>query len=166
MTFIRSRLMRELGWNRSASIGQAVWGGTNIERARSEPSTASGSPADSDDEEYEADVDYDDVRLVPSLRISVLMKVSKVLAIIDRRGANPGGSPRGKRRTGRSYRDLTTLEWTPASLNGHGMEELPVEESVEKSRTGKVTEDEEGKIALNSVSNGRVQARDSRVKRE
>lgn len=32
-----------------------------MDRSRSEPSTAPGSPADSDDEEYEADVDYDDV---------------------------------------------------------------------------------------------------------
>lgn len=49
------------GWNRSASVGQSVWGGTKMDRTRSEPSTAPASPAESDDEEYEADVDYDDV---------------------------------------------------------------------------------------------------------
>jgi glycerol-3-phosphate O-acyltransferase/dihydroxyacetone phosphate acyltransferase len=49
------------GWNRSAAVGQSVWGGTKMDRTRSEPSTAPASPAESDDEEYEADVDYDDV---------------------------------------------------------------------------------------------------------
>lgn len=71
-----------------------------MDRTRSEPSTAPASPAESDDEEMDADVDYDDV-----------------LAIIDtRRGGGGGGpgSPRGKRRTGRSYRDLAALG-TPAS---------------------------------------------------
>lgn len=43
------------------SIGQNVWGGSRIDKARSEPSTAPVSPAESDDEEFEADVDYDDV---------------------------------------------------------------------------------------------------------
>ena len=66
----------DLGWNRSASIGQAVWGGTKTDRARSEPSTAPASPADSDDEEYEADVDYDDVGLVASLGVSALISGS------------------------------------------------------------------------------------------
>lgn len=47
------------GWSRSAS--QSVWGGTRIDKSRSEPSTAPASPAESDDEEFEADVDYDDV---------------------------------------------------------------------------------------------------------
>jgi glycerol-3-phosphate O-acyltransferase/dihydroxyacetone phosphate acyltransferase len=33
-----------------------------MDKSRSQPSTAPGSPAESDDdEEYEADVDYDDV---------------------------------------------------------------------------------------------------------
>lgn len=67
-----------------------------MDRTRSEPSTAPTSPAESDDEEIDADVDYDDV-----------------LAIIDTRrgGGSAGGpgSPRGKRRTGRSYRDLAAL---------------------------------------------------------
>ncbi len=51
---------RIFGWNRSASVGQSVWGGRAS--GPSEPSTtAPGSPAESDDEEFEADVDYDDV---------------------------------------------------------------------------------------------------------
>jgi len=54
---------RIFGWSRSASVGQSVWNSTKMDRSRSEPSTAPGSPADSDDEEYEADVDYDDVRV-------------------------------------------------------------------------------------------------------
>lgn len=63
------------------------------DRSRSNPSTAPGSPAESDDEE-EADVDYDDV-----------------LAIIDTRknlGSSPS-SPRGKKKGGKSYQDLTNL---------------------------------------------------------
>lgn len=36
-----------------------------MDRARSEPSTAPASPTESDDEEFEADVDYDDVSLTP-----------------------------------------------------------------------------------------------------
>jgi glycerol-3-phosphate O-acyltransferase/dihydroxyacetone phosphate acyltransferase len=71
-----------------------------MDKTRSEPSTAPGSPAESDDEEYEADVDYDDV-----------------LAIIDTRRAGPG-SPRGKKRTGRSYRDLASLG-SPTSPTGN-----------------------------------------------
>jgi glycerol-3-phosphate O-acyltransferase/dihydroxyacetone phosphate acyltransferase len=85
---------RIFGWSRSASVGQSVWGqppSTTRERSRSQPSTAPGSPAESDDEEYEADVDYDDV-----------------LAIIDTRRTGPG-SPRGRKKGGRSYHDLTTL---------------------------------------------------------
>lgn len=75
-----------------------------MDRTRSEPSTAPVSPAESDDEEEDADVDYDDV-----------------LAIIDTRRAGPG-SPRGKRRTGRSYRDLAALgqPGSPTSPNGLG----------------------------------------------
>ncbi|ORX35994.1 putative glycerol-3-phosphate O-acyltransferase [Kockovaella imperatae] len=82
---------RIFGWNRSASIGASIWEG-RTPGPRSEPSTAPGSPAQSDHEELEADVDYDDV-----------------LAIIDTRRSGPG-SPRGKRRhTGRSYRDVASL---------------------------------------------------------
>lgn len=58
-----------VGWSRSAS--QNVWGGTKIDKARSEPSTAPASPAESDDEEYEADVDYDDVRSESHLMVIV-----------------------------------------------------------------------------------------------
>ncbi|KAK1926771.1 hypothetical protein DB88DRAFT_180717 [Papiliotrema laurentii] len=91
---------RIFGWSRSASVGQSVWSSTKMDKTRSEPSTAPGSPAESDDEEYEADVDYDDV-----------------LAIIDTRRAGPG-SPRGKKRTGRSYRDLASLG-SPTSPTGN-----------------------------------------------
>ncbi len=38
-----------------------------MSQPRSEPSTAPGSPADSDEEDSEADVDYDDVRFPPPL---------------------------------------------------------------------------------------------------
>ncbi len=55
------------GWSRSAAVGPAVWGSTKMDRSRSEPSTAPGSPADSDNEESEADVDYDDVSFLPYL---------------------------------------------------------------------------------------------------
>jgi hypothetical protein len=51
---------RIFGWSRSAS--SSVWGGSSKDRFRSEPPTAPGSPNDSDGEEFEADVDYDDVR--------------------------------------------------------------------------------------------------------
>lgn len=54
---------RIFGWSRSAS--SSVWGGSTKDRFRSEPPTAPGSPNDSDGEEFEADVDYDDVS--PSL---------------------------------------------------------------------------------------------------
>jgi glycerol-3-phosphate O-acyltransferase/dihydroxyacetone phosphate acyltransferase len=74
-----------------------------MDRTRSEPSTAPGSPDDSEDEEMDADVDYDDV-----------------LAIIDTRRGGPG-SPRGKKRAGRSYRDLTSL----SSPNGGATVPLP-----------------------------------------
>ena len=81
---------RIFGWNRSATVGSIVWDGKE-RTPRSEPSTAPGSPAESDDEEYEADVDYDDV-----------------LAIIDNRRNGPG-SPRGTRRgNGRSYRERSS----------------------------------------------------------
>lgn len=86
-------------------MGQSVWNApASSDKARSEPSTAPVSPAESDDEEYEADIDYDDV-----------------LAIIDTRRAGPG-SPRGKKRTGKSYRDLTALggPGSPSSPNGVG----------------------------------------------
>ncbi|WVQ82544.1 hypothetical protein IAT38_004673 [Cryptococcus sp. DSM 104549] len=108
---------RIFGWNRSASVGQSVWGGTKLDKARSEPSTAPASPNESDDEEYEADVDYDDV-----------------LAIIDTRRAGPN-SPKGRRR-GRSYHDLTNLRdgaavtpglagTSPRSSAGSGTVPLP-----------------------------------------
>ncbi|KAK8865983.1 hypothetical protein IAR55_001133 [Kwoniella newhampshirensis] len=84
---------RIFGWNRSASVGQSVWGaGSKMEKTRSESSTAPASPAESDNEEYEADVDYDDV-----------------LAIIDTRRSNPSSSSPRTRRRGRSYHDLTNL---------------------------------------------------------
>lgn len=54
---------RIFGWSRSAS--SSVWGGSSKDRFRSEPPTAPGSPNDSDGEEFEADVDYDDVCLSP-----------------------------------------------------------------------------------------------------
>lgn len=53
------RVAHSSGWSRSAS--SSVWGGARLDKT--EPATAPGSPAESDDEEYEADVDYDDVRL-------------------------------------------------------------------------------------------------------
>jgi glycerol-3-phosphate O-acyltransferase/dihydroxyacetone phosphate acyltransferase len=61
---------RIFGWSRSASVGQSVWNSTKMDRSRSEPSTAPGSPADSDNEEYEADVDYDDVSVRPLLPVA------------------------------------------------------------------------------------------------
>ena len=85
------------------------------------------------------------------------------MAIIDRRGANPSGSPRGKNRTGRSYRDLTTLSWTQTSPDGNGMDEPPVEESAERLRARKAAGEDEGKIG---VVNGGAQALESRAKRE
>ncbi|KAK4689722.1 hypothetical protein P7C73_g377, partial [Tremellales sp. Uapishka_1] len=90
---------RIFGWNRSASVGQALWGSSasKSDKARSEPPTAPTSPAESDDEEFEADVDYDDV-----------------LAIIDTRRAGHGSPRRPKRGTGRSYRDLASHR-NPAS---------------------------------------------------
>lgn len=43
-----------------------------MDRGRSEPSTAPASPNESDDEEFEADVDYDDVsHSIPTLRVRV-----------------------------------------------------------------------------------------------
>jgi glycerol-3-phosphate O-acyltransferase/dihydroxyacetone phosphate acyltransferase len=61
---------RIFGWSRSAS--SSVWGGSSrLDRSRLEPPTAPGSPNDSDGEEYEADVDYDDVSRTPgSLRLA------------------------------------------------------------------------------------------------
>ncbi|ORY32320.1 hypothetical protein BCR39DRAFT_523975 [Naematelia encephala] len=113
---------RIFGWSRSASVGQSVWGGTKMDKTRSEPSTASGSPAESDDEEYEADVDYDDV-----------------LAIIDTRrssGGGPGSSPRAKRRgRGKSYSDVQNLRSGPASPSlDDGDTPLPNEEEDEPTR--------------------------------
>jgi len=72
-----SFLIENVGWNRSASNGLSVWGGSSrMDRTRSEPSTAPGSPVDSDDEEYEADVDYDDVGLlIPPWVDKVLIRV-------------------------------------------------------------------------------------------
>lgn len=93
---------RIFGWNRSAGVGHSVWGAPNTgrDRSRSNPPSSPGSPAESDDEQEEADVDYDDV-----------------LAVIDtgRRGGNGGGdgwpdSPRGgRKRGGKSYVDMQNL---------------------------------------------------------
>ena len=70
---------RIFGWSRSAS--SSVWG-AKMDRARNEPPTAPGSPEDSDGEEYEADVDYDDVS--PWLYLMpVLMSRSSQLWISD-----------------------------------------------------------------------------------
>jgi glycerol-3-phosphate O-acyltransferase/dihydroxyacetone phosphate acyltransferase len=80
---------RIFGWSRRDSASMA-WR-TDDDKARSprsEPSTAPGSPHESDDE-IEADVDYDDV-----------------LAVLDSRG-RAGASPR--KRAGRSYSDLANL---------------------------------------------------------
>jgi glycerol-3-phosphate O-acyltransferase/dihydroxyacetone phosphate acyltransferase len=103
MTWLDERIF---GWSRSAG-GQAVWdpsapiSGHGRDRSRSNPSTAPASPAESDDEEEEADVDYDDV-----------------LAIIDTKERRPGaessepvqpGSPRMRKKGGRSYHDLTSI---------------------------------------------------------
>lgn len=103
MTWLDERIF---GWSRSAG-GQAVWDPSapiashGRDRSRSSPSTAPASPAETDDEEEEADVDYDDV-----------------LAIIDTRERKPGmeysepvqpGSPRMRKKGGRSYHDLTHM---------------------------------------------------------
>ena len=112
---------RIFGWNRSVAVGQSVWGAGSSGRDRafsaSAPSTEPTSPVESDDEEYEADVDYDDV-----------------LSIIDTRrvGGNGGsgganglgepGSPRTRRnKQGRSYRDLTSLQSNPTSPSGRNV---------------------------------------------
>lgn len=82
------------GWSRSATAGAAAWDQGRYDRARSEPSTEPASPAETDDE-FEADVDYDDV-----------------LAVMD--SGHATRSPRSKRRRatsrgGKSYHDLTVL---------------------------------------------------------
>ena len=73
-----------------------------MDRTRSEPSTAPGSPEESEDEE-EADIDYDDVSLNES---RVLKADVQVLAIIDTRRPE-ASSPKNKRRGLRSYSDLS-----------------------------------------------------------
>jgi len=79
---------RIFGWNRRGSTSLA-WKTDDVKSRspRSEPSTAPGSPHESDDE-MEADVDYDDV-----------------LAVVDTRRGH--ASPR--KRAGRSYSDLAQL---------------------------------------------------------
>lgn len=75
---------RIFGWNRSASVGQSVWSSSAANKQQ-ESEAAPASPYDSEGEEEEADVDYDDV-----------------LAIIDTRRSGGGGvglaSPKGKKR--------------------------------------------------------------------
>jgi glycerol-3-phosphate O-acyltransferase/dihydroxyacetone phosphate acyltransferase len=94
---------RIFGWNRSAGVAHSVWGvphsAGSRDRSRSNPPTAPGSPADSEDEQEEADVDYDDV-----------------LAVIEHRRNGSGGgdgwpeSPRGgRKRGGKSYVDMQNL---------------------------------------------------------
>ena len=79
---------RIFGWNRRGSTSLAWKTDDDKSRSpRSEPSTAPGSPHESDDE-MEADVDYDDV-----------------LAVVDTRRGH--ASPR--KRAGRSYSDLAQL---------------------------------------------------------
>lgn len=109
---------RIFGWNRSAAVGQSVWGTSHSgrDRSRSNPPTAPASPAESDDEQEEADVDYDDV-----------------LAVIDTGRRSFGGdaypdSPRaGRKRGGRSYHDLQNLreERDAKSPRGGGTVPLP-----------------------------------------
>lgn len=94
---------RIFGWNRSAGVAHSVWGiphSAGRDRSRSNPPTAPGSPVESDDEQEEADVDYDDV-----------------LAVIEHRRNGSGGggdgwpeSPRGgRKRGGKSYVDMQNL---------------------------------------------------------
>ncbi|KGB77416.1 glycerol-3-phosphate O-acyltransferase/dihydroxyacetone phosphate acyltransferase [Cryptococcus deuterogattii R265] len=72
---------RIFGWNRSASVGQSVWSSSAANK-QPESETAPASPYDSEGEEEEADVDYDDV-----------------LSIIDTRRSNVRlASPKGKKR--------------------------------------------------------------------
>lgn len=142
---------RIFGWSRSAAVGRAVWNGTKMDKTRSEPSTAPGSPVDSDNEESEADIDYDDV-----------------LAVIDKRSTSVA-SPRGKRRTGRSYRDLTSLGSRPASPDGHGnrngVTDLPMDEDAAQRllrRSEKAEAKAEAKVE--ERKNGEVQGLDLRSK--
>lgn len=90
---------RIFGWRRNGSAAEAWADGTNDQNRspRSVPSTAPGSPHESDLEDAE-DVDYDDI-----------------LAVIDHRG---GKSPRRRTRTGRSYSDLRTQPLSPLAADG------------------------------------------------
>lgn len=97
---------RVFGWSRRGSAAQAWQGSDPLRSPRSEPSTAPGSPHDSDDE-MDADVDYDDV-----------------LAVVD---------TRTRKRTGRSYSDLSHLR---AGISPeYTMSALPADVPVESTAT-------------------------------
>ena len=146
-----------------------MWNGTKMDKTRSEPSTAPGSPVDSDNEESEADIDYDDVRSLSYLDLAFGANVmGKVLAVIDKRSTSVA-SPRGKRRTGRSYRDLTSLGSRPASPDGHGnrngVTDLPMDEDAAQRllrRSEKAEAKAEAKVE--ERKNGEVQGLDLRSK--
>lgn len=106
---------RIFGWSRSASIGQSIWDGSGRDRARSVPSTAPASPVESDDEEEEADVDYDDVLAIIDTR-----KGEYGMDASDEMDGGVMGSPRGKRKGGKSYQDLANLRESKAAAGGLG----------------------------------------------
>lgn len=90
---------RIFGWRRN-SVQAEAWADGSFDQNRSPrsvPSTAPGSPHESDLEDAE-DVDYDDI-----------------LAVIDHRG---GKSPRRRTRAGRSYSDLRTQPLSPLAGDG------------------------------------------------
>ncbi|EIW72795.1 hypothetical protein TREMEDRAFT_70810 [Tremella mesenterica DSM 1558] len=113
---------RIFGWSRSASVGQ-VWGAKG-DKLRSEPSTAPGSPYESEDEE-EADVDYDDI-----------------LSIIDTRKSRPT-SPRNRKGKLRSYSDLSAAKGggspdgpsasLPTVADDEGIQKLTMRKGAKKS---------------------------------
>ena len=58
----------------------------------------------------------------------LIMSDTQVLAIIDNKRNTSASSPRGKRRSGRSYRDLALPGSEPASPEPNGNKALPGED--------------------------------------
>ncbi|WOO85271.1 putative acyltransferase [Vanrija pseudolonga] len=85
---------RIFGWNRR---GSAIESWEQSPGGRSEPPTAPGSPHDSDVEEEDPDVDYDDI-----------------LAVVETKRRN-GGPASPRKRAGRSYSDLTQARLQPTT---------------------------------------------------
>lgn len=85
---------RIFGWNRR---GSAIESWEQSPGGRSEPPTAPGSPHDSDVEDEDPDVDYDDI-----------------LAVVETKRRN-GGPASPRKRAGRSYSDLTQARLQPTT---------------------------------------------------